>query len=449
LGDDPHVVNVRVLPLTVVLLLVGASACEGSERDAIRIGVLADCEGLGASFYDTTLAGAELPLLRRGGSLAGGEPRDGVEGVSIDGHPVELVLGCAGDAVGSVVETRRLVELEGVDVLMGPNTLPYTLAMAEYARRHPQTAFLMETMEHTTGSHLGRNVFRFTADSVQTAAGLGGYAFNELGWRSAGIVATPDLWEWGQQAGFAAEFCSLGGSILDRYWLDVPAEDVPEKVASFPLGGHDGFLVAADVSGAAKFLRRYAKRHPRLAETFVSAAYGSAPVLLDPTIVETLGDRLLGVVTASFVPLDDSREEWNAYVHEFDTEFPELAEIAASAYHLYDIDYYNSVEAVMQALESVDGDLSDGAERFLSALSAVRLEAPNGPIELDDRRQAILPIYLSRVEKDRQGNLFLRTFRTIDEVDRTYGGSLRMDGPIDRTQPPCRKGIPPPWASAG
>lgn len=442
--------NVRALSLMVVLLLLGASACEGSEPDGVRIGVLADCESFGAPFYEATLAGAELPLLRRGGSLAGRYAADGVAGVSVGGHPVELIFGCAGDGIGSVVESRRLVELEGVDVLIGPNTIPYTLAVIDYARRHPQTAFLIVTMEHTAGLDLGRNVFRFTADSVQTAAGLGGYAFNELGWRSAGIVAIPDLWEWGLQAGFVAEFCSLGGSILDRYWLDVAAEDVPEKVAGFPLDGHDGFFLAADVSGAARFLRRYAKTHPQLAEVVVSGAYTSVPVLLDPTVVERLGDRLLGVVTASFVPLDASQPEWNAYVDEFETEFPELGEIAASAYHLYDIDYHNAMEAVMQALETVDGDLSDGAEGFLGALSAVRLEAPNGPIELDDRRQAILPIYLSRVEKDEKGNLVLRTFRTIDGVDQTYGGALRMGAPTpDRTQPPCRPGNPPPWASAG
>lgn len=439
--------NARAFSLPVALLMLGSAACGGGDRDAVRIGLLADCEGFGAPFYDVTIAGAELPLIRRGGSLAGPVPADGVDGVSIGGHPLELSFGCAGDAIGNMLETRRLVELEGVDVLIGPNTIPYTLAVAQYARRHRDTAFLIATMEHTTGIDLGRNVFRFTADSVQTAAGLGSYAFNELGWRRVRTVAIPDAWEWGSHAGFVAEFCSLGGNVVDRYWLDVLAEDVPEKLAEVPLDGPDGFFLAMDTS-IGTFLQGYAERHPRLAQHVVAGAFGSAPVLLDPVVVEKLGDLLIGVVTASFVPLDSSRPGWNAYVAEYETEFPELGETAASVYHLFDIDYVNSMEAVMQAMEAVDGDLSD-RDRFLEALSEVRLDAPNGPIELDDRLQAIVPIYLSRIEKDERGDLVFRTFKTIDGVDQTYGGTVKVSPIPDRTQPPCRQGNPPSWLSAG
>ena len=440
--------NARALSLPVALLMLGSAACGGEERDAVRIGLLADCEGFGAPFYDVTIAGAELPLIRRGGWLKGPAPADGVDGVSIGGHPVELSFGCAGEGVGNMLETRRLVELEGVDVLIGPNTIPYTLAMAQYARRHPDTAFLIATMERTTGIDLGRNVFRFTADSVQTAAGLGSYAFEELGWRRANTVAIPDAWEWGLHAGFVAEFCSLGGNVVDRYWLDVLAEDVPEKLSTVRLDGPDGFFLAMDTS-IGTFLQGYAERHPRLAKHVVAGAFGSAPVLLDPAVVEKLGDRLIGVVTASFVPLDSSRPDWNAYVVEYETEFPELGETAASVYHLFDIDYVNSMEAVMQAMESVDGDISN-RDRFLEALSEVQLDAPNGLIELDDRLQAIVPIYLSRIEKDERGNLVFRTFKTIEGVDQTYGGAVRMESPTpDRTQPSCQRGTPPPWASGG
>ena len=441
--------NIRAFSLLVAPLLLCATACESSEPGDIRVGILADCEGFGAAYYDVTLAGAELPLLRRGGSLMGSGPADGVEGVLVDQHPVQLVFACAGDSIGAVLEARRLIELEDVDVLIGPNVLPDTLALVAYAGRHPERAFVIATMEHTTGLDLGRNVFRFTADSVQTAAGLGAYAFNELGWRRARTVAIPDLWEWGLQAGFVAEFCSLGGSVGGRYWQDVLPDDVRAAIASIPLEDPDGFFLATDTLGVRTFLQRYARRHPRLGRRIVSGAFGSTPNLLDPTVVERLGDRLLGIVTASFVPLDASQSDWNAYVDEFDTAFPALGQAAASADHLFDIDYFNAMEAVMRALEAVRGDLSDGSSRFLQALSEVRLDAPNGPIELDDRLQAIVPIYLSRVEEDEQGNLVYRTFRRIDGVDQTYGGAVRMTTPTpDRTQPVCRHGDPPPWAAA-
>ena len=439
--------NVRAKSLPIALLMLCA-ACGSPREEPIRIGVLSDCEGFAAPFYDVTLAGAALPLLHRGGSLAGHDPSSGVDDVSIGGHPVELSFGCAGDAIGDMVETRRLVEQEGVDILIGPNSIPNPIALVQYARRHPQTTFVIATGE-PEGLGLGANVFRFTADSIQTAAGLGTYAFADLGWRTAKTVATPDFGEWGASAGFIAEFCSLGGTVTGRTWLDVVAEEVPSLLRTVPLDGADGWLVAADTGSSTTFLRRYARRDPPLADHVVSAAFFSTPILLDPSVVEKLGDALVGVVTASFVPLDDSQARWNAYVQDFDTAFPDLSVIAESAYHLTDIDYRNAMEAVLQALEATNGDLSDEGEAFQAALANVELDAPNGPIRLDDRRQAIVPIYVSRVEKGERGDLVYRTFRVIDGVDQTYSGAVELrSSEADRTQPACRRGNPPPWAVA-
>jgi hypothetical protein len=180
----------------------------------------------------------------------------------------------------------------------------------------------------------------------------------------------------------------------------------------------------------------------------IAGPYASVPILLDPAL-EDLGDRLVGMVTTSFVPLDRSRPAWNEYVNEFDTAFPELASTASSAYHLLDIDFNNAMEAILQALEAVNGNLSGRAERFHEALASVRLEAPNGRIYLDQANQAIVPIYLSRVVRSDNGKLVYETFRMIPGVDQTFGGLLPIDGPSpNRLQPPCRKAAPPPWAAA-
>lgn len=440
----------RSLIVGSILALLAAPSCRSAEADAIRIGVLADCEGFAAGLYDLALAGAELPLLSRGGELGGAQLDDGVHGVSVGGHAIELSFGCAGESVGAILETRRLVELEGVDVVIGPNVFPNTRGIFDYALRHPSTVFVLATMEHLEGLPLRSNVFRFTADSVQTAAGLGSYAFNELGWQRAATIASADLWEWGISTGFVGEFCSLGGTIADRYWLDVATEDLPDAVRRIPLDPGIGYLVAADAGSAARFLRRFADEGAVLARDVVVGPLGSAPIALDPALVRDLGARLTGLVTASFVPLDRSDPTWNSYVAEFGSTFPSLAEGADSTYHLFDIDYFNAMEAVLLALEEVGGDLGDGAQRFQRSLAASALDAPNGTITLDQQQHAVVRIYLSKVVEDPDGTLTYRTFDTIDGVDDTYGGALRIEGALpDRTQPRCVEGSPPPWASAG
>ena len=72
------------------------------------------------------------------------------------------------------------------------------------------------------------------------------------------------------------------------------------------------------------------------------------------------------------------------------------------------------MEAVLQALEAVDGDLSDGQRRFQAALAEVELDIPTlGHIRLDERRQAIGPNYLIQYQQDEKGALIPKTIRTI------------------------------------
>jgi len=437
----------RQILALICMLVLGATSCDHPRTDTIRIGILPDCDTFGAPFYDVALAGAELPLLRRGGSLDPSHLEDGVQGVSVGGHAVELVFGCAGDAVRTAAETRRLVEVEGVDVVVGPNVSP-NVTLVDYASRHPETTFLSATLEQYLG-HIPPNVFRLTANSVQMGAGLGSYAFWELGWRSATTIASPDLWQWGIYGGFLAEFCSLGGKIPDRYWLESSDEEITASLAEIPLDAGDGFFLSVKPGDAATFLRRYSADHPSLSQRVILGAYTTYPISLDPEVLKGARYSLKGVVTATFVPLDRSQDDWNAFVSEFGSSFPALADAADSTYHLFDIDYVNAMEAVMQALEAVDGDLSHRASGFQLALSDVRLDAPNGTISLDERRQAILPIYLSRVGRGVDGDLVLRTFRKIEAVDQSYGSLLNADVPVpDRTYPPCVEGDPPPWATA-
>ena len=70
---------------------------------------------IGAPFYDVSLASAELPLLRRGGSLDPSQSsRMEWRSVGRGASRSNSSFGCAGDPVANAVEIRRLVEVEGV-----------------------------------------------------------------------------------------------------------------------------------------------------------------------------------------------------------------------------------------------------------------------------------------------------------------------------------------------
>jgi branched-chain amino acid transport system substrate-binding protein len=432
-----------LLTLTAALALATGSC--GGGRDPIRIGLLADCEGFVAAFYDVTLAGAELPLLRRGAEQAGRRPTDGVTGVEIGGHPLELSFACAAEATKGTIEVRRLVEGEGVDLLVGPNILPTGAVIVDYARRRPEVTFVVPSWGEAL-AHLdpGPNVFSLAPTNAQLNAGLGFYAYEELGWRRARTIAHADAPSWGYQAAFVAEFCSLGGEIVDRVWLDTLPEDTPARLAEVPTDGVDGFFIALDAYSAGLFLERFANTGGDLAREVVA---GGDSLALDPAVAARLGGRLVGLVKADGLPFDSPSPAFTAYTAEFERAFPELAGTASAGGHTFDIAFERAMEAVLRALEDVDGDLSDGQRSFRAALARVELDSPTGRVHLDEHRRAIVPVYLHEVEKNEKGALSFRPLRTIKNVDASFGGRFDPGAPPSRTEPPCERGNVPPWAS--
>jgi branched-chain amino acid transport system substrate-binding protein len=433
----------RVLTVLAVSLALLAASCGGDE-EPLRIGVLTDCEGFFAAFNDIALAGSELPLIRRGATLAGSEPAGGLTEAAIAGRQIELSFGCASDATSGSVEIRRLVEGNQVDVVVGSNFPAIGRAFVEYASLQPGVTFVIPQGEQLDHLDPGPNVFRFSPTFAQQNAGLGTYAFGELGWRRAVTITTADGWSWGYQAGFAAEFCSLGGEIVDRVWLDTFPENVPDRLAAVPSDGVDGYFLAVDPYSAGVFLEQQAGVSPALADRVIA---GGISLPLDPAVAARLGESLVGLVSAGDIPFAAPPPAFGDYGSELERAFPELAGLAAGTGHYFDLPYHNAMEAVLQALEEVEADLSDGQRRFRAALGEIELDAPNGPVRLDANRQAIASTYVHRVAANDGGAPSFEQLRAIDDVDASFAGRLSPDGPApSRSAPSCEPGSPPAWA---
>jgi branched-chain amino acid transport system substrate-binding protein len=420
----------RSLVAVVTLLLV--AGC-GGQKTPVRIGVLSDCYGPFSSAHELIVASSELPLIERGGKLRGPNPSDGVEGVSVAGRPVELLIGCITGTEDVLPETRRLVEEEGADVVVGPLYPEHGLVVRDYARRRPETTFLTQPSgaPELTLTDPARNVFRFTTDNAQNAAGLGSFAYHELGWRRAAVVADDSPYGWGNVAGFVAEFCALGGSIVQRNWipfLSEPAEVLPNIPRST-----DGVYLDVVLSSVHTLLRRYSATGHDL-PTHVLA---NAAILSDPTVVP----RARGIVVGGSQPLQPLPSA-AAYIEAFTKAFPSIP--AAAALSVLAVPYRDGVEAALEALERAGGATGPA---LMTVLAKLELASLSGRVRLDPNRQAIGPNYLSRVATDPQGKPTIRTLRVVPDVEQMFGGYFKpTDPPPSRTTPACVKRTPPPWA---
>ena len=149
---------------------------------------------------------------------------------------------------------------------------------------------------------------------------------------------------------------------------------------------------------------------------------------------------MIGTVSAS--PYADSSEDpkWQAFVKAYKDSWPPEKRFASPS--LCAVNYYDETEAALQALDKVNGDLSDGHKKFRETLATLVLEAPNGQMKLDENRQAIGTSFVTEVVKDQNGDLVSKVVQVVPNVDQRLGLSKSTFDKIGlpaRDVPVCQK----------
>jgi branched-chain amino acid transport system substrate-binding protein len=414
--------------------------------EPIKIGIFSNNEGAFAPFEGQTWGGAMLPLIERGATPVSGDPTKGVENATIAGHPIEIVYGGSDSTPDKAVEeARRLVEQEQVDILIGPLSGSEGIAVANYSKEQPGTTFVngISGAQDTTLKVRSPNFFRFHNDGTQWTAGLGDYAYNELGWRNVVTIGDDYDFPYSQIAGFVAEFCSIGGNVTKRLWPALGEEDYSSFITQIP-EDVDGFFMGVGGTGTVAFVKQYGQLRGNLSDKIMGGIF-----MTDPVILKELGSQVEGVVTAGMTAGDSQEPAYLEYAEGLGTAYPELEGTASS---VFAYGYYTAMQAIAEALEEVDGDLSDDHAAFREALSNLELDAPLGTIKLDENRQAIMDNFLQQIVADNTGDGVpdVKTIKTIPEVDQTFAGFFSPETPSpDRENPACEKAEPPPWTQQG
>jgi branched-chain amino acid transport system substrate-binding protein len=451
-----------VLAALVLALAATTAACGGDDEGAadettgttdgaaagepIKIGIFSNNEGAFAPFEGQTWGGAMLPLINRGATPVSGDPTEGVENAVIAGHPIEIVYGGSDSTPDKAVEeARRLVEQEQVDILVGPLSGSEGIAVANYSKEQPGVTFVngISGAQDTTLKVRSENFFRFHNDGTQWTAGLGDYAYNELGWRNVVTIGDDYDFPYSQIAGFVAEFCSLGGNVSERLWPPLGEEDYSSYITQIP-EDVDGFFMGVGGTGTVAFVNQYGQLRGNLADRIMGGIF-----MTDPVILEELGNQVVGVVTAGMTAGDSQEPAYLEYAQGLGEAYPDLEGTASS---VFAYGYYTAMEAIAQGLEQVEGDLSDDHAAFRETLSNLELDAPLGTITLDENRQAIMDNFLQQIVEDTtdDGIPDVKTIKTIPQVDQTFAGAFSPETPSpDRTNPPCEEGTPPPWTEQG
>lgn len=422
----------------------------------LQIGIFGECEGAFGAYNEDVVAGASLAFIERAGAVTNSRTTalEGFTGATVAGTEIELVgIGCGDDtAIRAVQEVQWLVEELGSEIVFGPVSGDEGVAVANYALLHPDVLFLSGSSgaQDATLRVKAPNFFRFSGDGAQFNAGLGDMLHNVAGWETAAVIADDYTFGWTSAAGFIAEFCAAGGKVVSRTFPRLGMTDYDAIVDSLPDPDEvDGYFWAVGGTGTESALRSFMRRKGP-----IDGANHAGNLFFNPGLADVTGPDIVGAYYGGSTSLAP------------DVRTPAIEAFEASADAVYDslrgglgggrpapaseairfgfgYAYYVSGIALIEAMEATDGSVDPVV--LAEAIAGLELDAPFGPLRLDENRQGVVTSSVQQLVMNDAGEVVAETVAIIPEVEQSFGGRFTADSPPPgRDQPACLPG-PLPW----
>ena len=400
-----------------LLLPAGAMA-----QEPVKFGILVALEGAFAAGGADGVRNVELAIQEAGG-MAGG-------------RPIEIVVAPTDTTPDTTIrQARKLIEQDGVDIIIGPLSGSEGIAMRDYAKTIPDKTVIngISGALETTWVDPAENFFRFNLDGAQWGSGLGSYVVNEKGWSRVATVSADYSFGYTNFLGFAVDFCRAGGEIVERFWVPLGAADFGGVIASLP-DDVDAIYLGMGGTDAINFLNQFEQAG---AETNLIGG----TIMADQTVLTSQGrakDALIGTPTSGPLATDNPDPAWQEYVATYQAAFPEAERFPTPS--LFGVGYYIATLAAIDALNEIDGDLSDNHVKFRVALADDPLATPLGEVTLNENRQASGSVFINEVADDGAGGLKIEFKARVDDVNQTLGmtaDEFRAMGLPSRDTPDC------------
>ncbi len=406
--------------------LIGAAAAAAMAGNAwaqetLKIGLLASLEGPFAAPGQDSMRGADLALKQHNG-MAGGKKIEFVK-VSSDATPDKAVSA-----------TRKAVEQDKVQIMIGPLSGDEGIAVKNYAKTQPNITFINGSSgaQATTLADPAPNFYRFNTEGAQWMVGLGEHALAK-GYKRTFLIAEDYGFPYSQVQGFMASYCAKGGKVVDKAWVPLGTKDYGAVIAKIPKD-IDALVVVLGGSDAVNFLNQYE-------QTGGNKPMVGGSITVDQTVLNYKGKRresLLG--TASAGPMADSIDtpEWKKFVADYKASFKD----GFPSPSLFAYLYYINTKAALDALDAVKGDLSGNHKAYRAALQKTNFKGPAGDVKIDDNRNGVGTTYITEVAKAADGSYYNKVVKQVPNISQTLGLSkAEFDkmGLGSRDVPDCRK----------
>jgi branched-chain amino acid transport system substrate-binding protein len=328
-------------------------------------------------------------------------------GYQVAGRKIQLLFeDTEGKPDVGLTKTRKLVERDKVDLLIGPVSSAVALAIRDYVAGSGIPLIIMQaTVAELTGEKGARNIFRTCPTDPQDHVGMGRYVYQELGYKRIIPVALDYVAGHNHMKGFEKDYTSAGGRIVEKVFLPFGGTDPAPFITRILNRAKDADAVHAILWGSdgVRFAKQMAEYGLR--DRIPISAFG--PFTDDAIMLPAVGGALKGIVS-----YDDYASGWD---HPENRRFAEavVAKIRRPA-NRYSALGFVAGKAAIEALRAIDGKI-ENRDAFLGALKRVQFESPKGPVKFDEQNQVIVSLFVYKVEEvgGRLQNKFIKVVHDV------------------------------------
>lgn len=374
-----HQITRRMLCIsTAILSIAGAVplAATAQAADTIKLGIVAPMSGPNARYGAFSMRGAELAV------------KDINDAGGVDGKKIQLFnADSQGTPVEGVSATRRLIDQDGVDFIIGDVSSSVTLAMQPVAEDAEVLLLNAASSNPKITYQAGVGGFKWTYRNYPTdenrALIVAKYAAEQRGFTKFAVLSVDS--DYGRSAiTFTKKYLpEFKGQILSEDYYKEGEVDFRSVLAKIRDGGAQAIIMY----GLADTTPIIARQMIELGMAGKVVLIGNGEFNTEKTI-KTAPAALEGAVeAAAWLPQYDSPAS-KAFVEKFSTTYKEAPNNHAYVHW----DTVNLLAAAIKQAGSAD------KVKVRDALSKIKYKSPVGDVTFDDHNQARLPMILLQIE---------------------------------------------------
>lgn len=359
-----------VAALATVTLLALPAASVRAQQPKIKIGLMLPYTGTYAALGKSITNGFKLAIAEHGGKLGGRE----IEYFTVDDES---------NPAKAPENTKKLVERDKVDVLIGTVHSGVAIGMAKVVRRSDVIMIDPNAgADQITGALCAPNIFRTSFSNWQP-----GYATGKIMAADKRKTAVTLTWNYaaGQQmvAGFKEAFEKGGGKIIKELTLPFPGVEFQPFLTEIASLKPDAVFVFFAGGAAVKFVKDYA----------AAGLKGKIPLygtgFLTEGTLKAQGDAAEGIITALHYS-DALQAPKNI---RFRTAYEKAYHTEAD---VYAVQGYDAAQLLRDGVEQVHGDMSKRA-KLIQAMEEAKIGSPRGPFFLSKSHNPVQFFYKRKV----------------------------------------------------